>query len=304
MVFCLTATRLMPSLLRTLTFAAALAAAGASCTRQSPDTSVSDDASALFESVPAATPVVFTAYLSDGVTDTPKEWLMEDREGLAVIEGDIVVGAAAEFTSPGLGLKSLQYLRARLWTKGVVPYVLAPDFPRRSVVLAAMEDFHRRTPIKFVARSNEPDYLVFTLTDNPAIGGQSFYGRQGGAQSLWLNRNTRLWKKGVVLHELCHALTVAHEQSRADRDQFIRLERQNIMPGYAANFDQLFDAGRDVGDYDYGSIMHYPRNAFGLRGRTTIVPLRPGVTIGQRDQLSERDIAGLAAIYAAELAAP
>ncbi len=294
----------MHSSLRTLALVAVLATATSSCTRQTPAPSHSDDATAAFETIPASTPVVFTAYLADDTANTPKEWLMEDREGLAVLEGDIVVGTVAELTSPGLGIKSLQYLRARLWTNAVVPYVLAPDFPNRSVVLAAMEDFHRSTPIKFVARSTEPDYLVFTLTDNPAIGGQSYYGRLGGPQPLWLNRNTALWNKGVAIHELCHALTVAHEQSRADRDQFVRIERQNIEPGYAVNFDQLFSDGRDVGAYDYGSIMHYPRNAFGIRGRITLVPLQSGVTIGQRNRLSARDIAGLAAIYAAEVSTP
>lgn len=295
----------MHSPLRTLALLAAIAIASAnvSCTRQSPAPSDSDNAPIVFESIPAAKPTLFTAQFSDEVTGETKDWIMEDREGLAVVEGDIVLGPAAEF-SPGLAIKSLQFLRAKLWSDAVVPYVLPPDFPDRAVVLAAMEDFHRSTPIKFVARSNESDYLVFTLTDNPAIGGQSHYGRIGGPQPLWLNRDTYLWNKGVVIHELCHALTVAHEHSRADRDRFIRINPRNIIPEYASNFAQLLADGRDIGEYDYDSIMHYPRNAFGIRGRITLIPLRSNAKIGQRDRLSERDIAGLAAIYAAQLKQP
>ena len=60
------------------------------------------------------------------------------------------------------------------------------------------------------------------------------------------------------------------------------------------NFNQHITDGDDVGAYDFGSIMHYPRNAFSVNGTDTITPLAalpPGVVIGQRTGLSAGDIA-------------
>ena len=64
------------------------------------------------------------------------------------------------------------------------------------------------------------------------------------------------------------------------------------------NFDQHITDGDDVGSYDYGSIMHYPREAFALDpGRPTLVTPH-GEAIGQRLGLSAGDIAAVAEMYA------
>ncbi|CAF4069946.1 unnamed protein product, partial [Rotaria sp. Silwood2] len=49
--------------------------------------------------------------------------------------------------------------------------------------------------------------------------------------------------------------------------------------------------------YDYGSIMHYGRDYFSINGSDTLVPLKSGVTIGQRDTLSSLDIQAIRAFY-------
>lgn len=43
--------------------------------------------------------------------------------------------------------------------------------------------------------------------------------------------------------------------------------------------------------------MHYPAYAFSKNGEKTIIPLRDDVEIGQRDHLSEKDIAAIKAMY-------
>ena len=53
--------------------------------------------------------------------------------------------------------------------------------------------------------------------------------------------------------------------------------------------------------YDYGSIMHYGRNAFSINRRNrnfdTIVPKQSGAEIGQRRGLSETDLEHLNKAY-------
>lgn len=50
--------------------------------------------------------------------------------------------------------------------------------------------------------------------------------------------------------------------------------------------------------YDYGSVMHYGKNAFATnRNQPTITPKQSGVTLGQRSGLSNIDLAKLNAMY-------
>lgn len=62
------------------------------------------------------------------------------------------------------------------------------------------------------------------------------------------------------------------------------------------NFAKHVVDGQDLGQYDYNSIMHYPRWAFSKNGKDTIVP-KIDVEIGQRTELSAGDIAAIEFLY-------
>ena len=55
-------------------------------------------------------------------------------------------------------------------------------------------------------------------------------GQQGGRQQVSLASPGCL-QKGVAVHEIMHALGFFHEQSRLDRDTYIRINWANINSG-------------------------------------------------------------------------
>ena len=46
-----------------------------------------------------------------------------------------------------------------------------------------------------------------------------------------VNLNKNCFVKGIVLHELMHALGFIHEQNRPDRDKFVKIDFDNIRNG-------------------------------------------------------------------------
>ena len=106
---------------------------------------------------------------------------------------------------------------------------------------------------------------------------------------------------GNAAHELGHALGFWHEHTRPDRDTYIHILTDNIIPQYRYNFHRSEHSGvPDVG-YDFQSIMHYSQTAFNNGNGKTIVPVRtlPDCIgkIGQRRVLSYLDAMRMNRLY-------
>jgi hypothetical protein len=261
-----------------------------------------EDVSPPFEIIPTANPQRATIYLPDLNSGEPIAYEAILRDEFAVIEGDIVFGRPQELTQGST--KSLHYKAAPLWSLGIVPYIISDEFSAkdRGRIEKAIAGF-ADTKILFRAKAeDDKNWLKFVTTDDPNVGGQSYYGQQGGEQKLWLNKDSSKWGVGTAIHEMCHALTIAHEQCRKDAvPKYIMINKENIMKGYEDQFAQLGSRGGDIGDFDFKSLMIYPPKAFSKNGKDTIVAVN-GESFGQRENLSKRDIAGLDTIYQAEIA--
>ncbi|XP_076452811.1 blastula protease 10-like isoform X2 [Babylonia areolata] len=178
------------------------------------------------------------------------------------------------------------------WPNGEVPYELAPGVFRdyqRAEIDKALSEWQTYTCLKFhKARSYERNKIRF---DN---GGGCFsnVGKVGGAQTVGLAPGCR--QKGVVIHEVGHAIGFQHEQTRPDRDRYVTILRQNIPPHLYYNFKKYSTQSVNNYDvpYDYYSIMHYGPKAFSVNGGLTIKTRDPKYqnVIGNRKGLSFRDI--------------
>jgi hypothetical protein len=177
------------------------------------------------------------------------------------------------------------------WPADTIPYVFSAntDGSMRQAMRSAMDEIVRRTRVKFIERSDEDDYIFIQNSDVNS----SFVGRIGGGQTV----NIYNWNfEFIMVHELMHAIGIWHEQSAVDRDNFVTILSQNIIPEAIHNFSIRPDANLTE-FYDYTSVMHYGQYAFSIDrdNLRTIVTTDPGFqdVIGQREYLSDGDVEAL-----------
>lgn len=231
-----------------------------------------------------------------------RDIVYEKIDGYGVAEGDIIVQKLPS-TKKEMNAKPQALILLKLggvrWPQGIIPYEISDDLPlfSRYAILEAISIWQRNTHVKFVevtpdVKNDYQDYLTFIPTNGNTCS--SYVGKQGGSQVVMLAARCGTMN---IAHEIGHVLGLWHEQSRADRDAYIQILWDNIEDNYKYNFNQHLTDGQDFGEYDYQSIMHYTAYAFSKNGERTILPLQENVEIGQRDHLSNKDIAAVNAMY-------
>ena len=246
-----------------------------------------------------------------------------DRNGDAIYQGDLMLGTTKDLKyAARLGPVDLtllnntssddpgsQVLRpfanvlrratnGGKWPNATIPYQIDANLPQQETILEAMKVWSEKTPVKFVERTQEnaseyKNFVYFTVgkISNACISDS--VGMKGGMQHVYLATGCEI---GQILHEIGHVIALEHEMTRYDRDRYVKIDVNNIISGFENQFSQ-YSGDVDVGSYDYDSIMHYQPNAFSCNGTPTIVSVQPGIFFGQRDHLSDGDIAAVKEIY-------
>ncbi|KAL4239895.1 hypothetical protein ACF0H5_000695 [Mactra antiquata] len=168
-------------------------------------------------------------------------------------------------------------IKTKKWIGGHVPYVIDKTLSTNKSFLAevkaAMDAIQSSTSncIHFFPKnSTNTDYINITTADS---GCYSSIGRIGGVQLV--NIGDGCDTKGIIIHELLHALGFWHEQSRTDRDNFVDIKYAHMILGTQSEFDIRPDT-KDIVNavrYDFHSILHYKYNQFAkVSSWDTIVP--------------------------------
>jgi len=178
----------------------------------------------------------------------------------------------------------------------IIPYVIDSSIGTqgKAAIQAAVADFKSKTCLRFQERKDEKDYITFFK----GSGCWSYVGKWGRKyQKVSIGRGCE--SKGTVIHELIHALGFWHEQSRPDRDEYVRINWDNIIEDGHSQFNKKKKSQIDYmgSPYDYKSVMHYNSYAFSANRKPTIVDLNGKTIPTQNDEFSEQDLFQLNKMY-------
>lgn len=237
----------------------------------------------------------------------PQTFYYQERDGLAFAEGDILLGpveliqaiAEGRATGGSAAFALANTAPEALWPNAVVPFVFAPDANHVADIGAMMTEYQDRTPIRFVARTDQYHHIEFTSSP---INNYGQIGRQWwGATKVGISPNLAAGPTAqtVIVHEIGHALGLFHEHTRKDRDAFVTINWLCVNPLSYGNFFQRTDsASIDLERYDTASVMHYFPTAFSIDGTCVTVAVQPGVpAISRTNRLSRSDVNALWKLY-------
>jgi Alpha-L-arabinofuranosidase B (ABFB) domain/Astacin (Peptidase family M12A) len=182
------------------------------------------------------------------------------------------------------------------WPGAVIPYEFdaSANQDTRNAFLAAKADYDAKTVIRFVPRSSSDTHYIRVVTKS---GCYSYVGRtslaaQPQGQEMSIGNGCNL---NAARHEMGHALGLAHEQVRQDRDQW-------VVVNSTSSQDEIDRgaAGVPIGAYDFESMMHYRNYSLG-NGRWVYEPKNgfPPARVGNDrfNTFTPGDLAAIAAIY-------
>lgn len=222
-------------------------------------------------------------------------------DGMAITEGDILLGTAEEMSRTNAGSAKIFGNEAidrndssYAWPDAVLPYAIDSSFPNKQRVLDAIQYWNDNTPIRIVPRTTESNWVRFSRPSGGS-GCSSYVGLYAiGSQQILLGDEC---DKGPIIHEIGHALGLFHEQARQDRDYYIQVLYGNLDKREASQYNQHISDGSDSGGYDFGSIMHYGVTGFSRNHLPTMQTVPAGIPIGQRDGLSAGDLDAIKRFY-------
>lgn len=180
------------------------------------------------------------------------------------------------------------------WTNNTIPYAISPDLQSFKMTIEyILGEYNRRIPhIQFVPKTPyEANYLSFDST--PTEHFINWIGMKGSKQTIYLNPNkfdpNSQSAYRTITHLAGHALGLFDEESRTDRDNYIKF----LTPYHSQKYNTS-EIGFDYGPFDYYSIM---LSDVIVDGVVTMTKANGETLIPQGMTLSSWDVNTLIAMY-------
>ena len=137
------------------------------------------------------------------------------------------------------------------WTNGIVPYQFTNTLTvaQTNTYLAGLREWELAANVKFVPRTNQTHWILFTYNTNWIDNVST----STSPQVVTVSSLSR----AQVGHEMGHSFGFAHENIRPDATNFITVLTNNIS-GESSNivFFTIDPTSVTNGNYDYESVMH------------------------------------------------
>jgi hypothetical protein len=184
---------------------------------------------------------------------------------------------------------------AKRWEGPVIPFEIDANFDNPDRILTAIRDhWEEQTNVRFVRRANQKDFILFRHGQECSshVGRKS--GLFDGKQHINLRPNC---SPVTIAHEIGHAAGLIHEHQRSDRNDFVRVEEDNIKPGREKDFARIDDS-INLTDYDYRSIMHYKSDTGSKQdGLPVLIPTQAGAVLGNSLGFTAVDLQAIGELY-------
>ncbi|KAL4703144.1 hypothetical protein ACJJTC_016745 [Scirpophaga incertulas] len=218
-------------------------------------------------------------------------------QGDIILDDDMIDGLVNDFAS---GRNAYQF-PGTTWPNNTVLWDFNnPDeFNEKQIqaIFDGMKDIEEHTCVKFKRR--EPGDFTKTFVNITGVPdgcyahvGHRYYLGPRTFNLAPLEIGVGCFRHTTIVHEWMHILGFFHMHSTHDRDEYVKIVMENVMPGFESNL-ALYDANvvDNYGiEYDYVSCLQYPALALSANGKPTIVALKEheGV-MGQREFVSDKD---------------
>ncbi|CAF1035353.1 unnamed protein product [Adineta steineri] len=192
------------------------------------------------------------------------------------------------------------------WPDNTIPYEIDSVYSSGDVDLikSSLAELSTKSGncVKFVPRTSEHVVWVRVVSLDGCYSDVGL-AVETGLQQLSLDRSGCM-TIDTIQHEFLHALGFPHEQTRLERDTYVKVLYENIQPNKKHNFDKdpqgsILSFGLP---YDFNSIMHYTSDSFSTNGLPVMVPASQNdkswrYTMGAGNKLTETDLYKVKKVY-------